>query len=181
MSKIYQKMYPKKKSRSKGVLGGFTLIELLVVVLIVGILAAIALPQYQRAVERSRATEAMTNLRALVNAEKIYKMANGEPTKDLTLLDIQLSGEMNADGEMVLPFFTYHVGNISNTTKEGFEVIATRNNEKSDLTDYYVYYNYNGQYACVAKKPEAKSICSAICSSSMTDHSVAGYYVCMIK
>ena len=69
---------------------GFTLIELLVVVLIIGILAAMALPQYMKAVEKSRAAEGVQLLRALMNAEKIYQMATGNYTYDLTALDIEM-------------------------------------------------------------------------------------------
>ncbi|MBR4592003.1 MAG: prepilin-type N-terminal cleavage/methylation domain-containing protein [Elusimicrobiaceae bacterium] len=71
---------------------GFTLIELLVVVLIIGILAAIALPQYTKAVEKSRATEAMQLLGTLANAEWIYMMQTGHYTNDLSVLDISLPG-----------------------------------------------------------------------------------------
>ena len=69
---------------------GFTLIELLVVVLIIGILAAIAVPQYTKAVAKSRLAGMITLGTSIVQAEKIYYMANGKYTVDMEDLDIQL-------------------------------------------------------------------------------------------
>lgn len=71
---------------------GFTLIELLVVVLIIGILSAVALPQYTKAVEKARATEAITLLNNLATAEQVYYLGNGTFTNDLTALDIEFPG-----------------------------------------------------------------------------------------
>lgn len=55
----------------------FTLIELLVVVLIIGILSAIALPQYTKAVEKARVAEVLSNVKAIENSIDIYLMENG--------------------------------------------------------------------------------------------------------
>ena len=59
--------------------GGFTLMELLVVVLIIGILAAVAVPQYNKAVEKARVAEAKVILNALQKAVEIYLLENGFP------------------------------------------------------------------------------------------------------
>ena len=85
-----------KNNRCKN---GFTLIELLVVVLIIGILAAIALPQYKKAVQRSKNAQLKAVIGTIEQAQKLYFMNNGkyavnfdELSVDLPLSKPQISG-----------------------------------------------------------------------------------------
>ena len=78
------------KNAITGRFGGFTLIELLVVVLIIGILAAVAVPQYQKAVMKARVMNLVPLIRAIDNAQQVYFMANGKYAADFSDLDVQL-------------------------------------------------------------------------------------------
>lgn len=69
---------------------GFTLIELLVVVLIIGILAAVALPQYEVAVKKSRLGSYMPLVKTLADAEESYYLANGKYTGKISALDVDM-------------------------------------------------------------------------------------------
>ncbi len=70
--------------------GGFTLIELLVVILIIGILASVSLPQYEKAVFKSRYSAMIPLVKTLAAAQESYFMANGHYTTDFSELDVEI-------------------------------------------------------------------------------------------
>ncbi len=69
---------------------GFTLVEMLVVVLIIGILAAIALPQYTRAVDRAKYSGLMNIARAMAEANERYYMVHDRYSTNIDELDVDI-------------------------------------------------------------------------------------------
>ena len=142
---------------------GFTLIELLVVVLIIGILAGIALPQYRRSVEKAKVSEALINIKAMEETINRYILANGYPDRIIyfeEFADIELSGgEWGEYNEYTTENFEYNTHITPNT----YSVEVYRQN--GDL-DIYVLNIYN---------EPGRNIYTKTC---VTDHTDIGRYVC---
>ena len=68
---------------------GFTLLELMVTLLIVGILAAVAIPAYQQHITKSRRADAMSALSAVVQAQERYRSNNANYAGTFDVLQMQ--------------------------------------------------------------------------------------------
>lgn len=97
---------------------GFTLIELLVVILIIGILAAVALPQYTRAVEKSKYAEAEELLQNLYSAQQRYYLVNNKYAENFGGLDIDIpnvSGGNEAGQVLTTKNFEFSLADVNKT------------------------------------------------------------------
>ena len=131
----------------------FTLIEILVVVLIIGILAAIAVPQYQKAVAKSEASESYLLLNNLFKAENAYLLATGKYTHNTADLDIKFpcqinnNNQFNACGKFYWRFC-------------GSDLCAFAARTYGDGFYYLEVYFDTGEFICVAEHgSKAKEIC----------------------
>ena len=142
----------------------FTLIELLVVVLIIGILAAVALPQYQRAVEKSRAATIFAIVRTLSQAERVYYLANGNWPIKLTDLDVDIEGWTLNDNK-----------NEATKGKQKIELggadwaYSIRGWWNTNLHGFIEYYPKTGNLVCWAGKTDqlANQTCQSFSSKQL--------------
>lgn len=143
--------------------GGFTLIELLVVVLIIGILASVALPQYEKAVMKSRSVQGITLVKSLADAQKVYFMANGLYASRLEDLDISLPGNPSGTSATVGDF-TVKLERPDDLSLTHVQASYVKNNQ---LLWHIVFYMAPGQLYCVScGNTEGDKFCKTFNSSS---------------
>lgn len=91
---------------------GFTLIELLVVVLIIGILAAVAVPQYQKAVKKARFAEVKTQINTLMRAIDMYILEHGDVPITFSMDDLDISVPQGKNATCIVKYESY-IGNMA--------------------------------------------------------------------
>ncbi len=137
---------------------GFTLIELLVVVLIIGILAAVALPQYQKAVFKTRAMEAITMLKNVGDAYALCLLEKSstvcvDPSKGELDSDLWDALNIEIPGPDIVPELHdsgFYTKNWEIAHDEG-DIVFYAHPRESNQTNYNMQLSYNSrtqQFSC---------------------------------
>ncbi len=155
---------------------GFTLIELLVVVLIIGILAAVAVPQYRRAVEKTRIMTVINTIKAIKDAQEVYYLANGVYATDFAELDISLpGGEKETESGTDVTFkdgsrYFLNPPDLSETPYSVYGVpVGVANVEVEWFFDHARYKRLQGKISCKEKTDRPFSLCKFLGGTLRTE------------
>ena len=140
----------------------FTLIELLVVVLIIGILAAVALPQYRVAVMKTRYTQLITSVSSIKTAIRSYYMANGVYPTNWNELDISLPGTVVNNKLTGKDFVCYIYNNDETTTDSLICALNQSNLSYRWFYDNIAHPSYRNLIMCQARGSIANQVCKSL-------------------